>query len=90
MIAAPATADLVIGSRYLHGISVVNWPLRRIVLSTFANAYIRAVTGLGVRDCTAATAAGGARASSIFFPAYNDSGTIASLVVGACMAAPHG
>lgn len=53
MIAAAATADLVVGSRYLHGISVVNWPLRRIVLSLFANTYIRAVTGLGVRDCTA-------------------------------------
>lgn len=53
MIAAAATADLVVGSRYLQGISVVNWPLRRIVLSLFANAYIRAVTGLGVRDCTA-------------------------------------
>jgi dolichol-phosphate mannosyltransferase len=53
MIAATATADLVVGSRYLQGISVVNWPLRRIVLSLFANAYIRAVTGLGVRDCTA-------------------------------------
>jgi dolichol-phosphate mannosyltransferase len=53
LIAAAADADLVIGSRYLHGISVVNWPLRRIVLSLFANAYIRTVTGLGVRDCTA-------------------------------------
>lgn len=53
MIAAAAEADLVVGSRYLNGISVVNWPLRRIALSLFANAYIRAVTGLGVRDCTA-------------------------------------
>jgi dolichol-phosphate mannosyltransferase len=52
MIAASASADLVIGSRYLHGISVVNWPLRRIVLSTFANTYIRTITGLDVRDCT--------------------------------------
>jgi dolichol-phosphate mannosyltransferase len=52
MIEAAAAADLVIGSRYLHGISVVNWPLRRIILSTFANTYIRTVTGLGVRDCT--------------------------------------
>ncbi|MGE0462236.1 MAG: polyprenol monophosphomannose synthase [Vicinamibacterales bacterium] len=51
--AAAAGADLVVGSRYLRGISVVNWPLRRIVLSLFANGYIRAVTGLGVRDCTA-------------------------------------
>lgn len=46
-------ADLAIGSRYLNGISVVNWPLRRIALSTFANWYIRTITGLDVRDCTA-------------------------------------
>jgi dolichol-phosphate mannosyltransferase len=52
MIAASAHADLVVGSRYMHGISVVNWPLRRIILSSFANGYIRTVTGLGVRDCT--------------------------------------
>ena len=52
MIEAAAGADLVIGSRYLHGISVVNWPLRRIILSTFANTYIRTVTGLAVHDCT--------------------------------------
>lgn len=49
---AEAGADLVIGSRYLNGISVVNWPLRRIILSTFANSYIRTVTGLGLRDIT--------------------------------------
>jgi dolichol-phosphate mannosyltransferase len=52
MIAAAASADLVVGSRYTQGISVVNWPLRRIILSSFANAYIRTVTGLRVRDCT--------------------------------------
>jgi dolichol-phosphate mannosyltransferase len=46
--------DLVIGSRYLRGISVVNWPLHRIALSAFANRYIRAITGLGTRDCTSA------------------------------------
>ena len=45
--------DLVLGSRYLHGISVVNWPLHRIFLSTFANRYIRAITGLSTTDCTA-------------------------------------
>jgi dolichol-phosphate mannosyltransferase len=45
-------ADLVIGSRYLNGISVVNWPLRRIILSSFANFYIRTVTGLHLRDIT--------------------------------------
>lgn len=44
--------DLVIGSRYLHGVSVVNWPLRRIMLSTFANRYIRTITGLSPNDCT--------------------------------------
>jgi dolichol-phosphate mannosyltransferase len=44
--------DLVIGSRYTRGVSVVNWPLHRIALSAFANRYIRAVTGLRARDCT--------------------------------------
>ncbi|MEZ5286040.1 MAG: polyprenol monophosphomannose synthase [Vicinamibacterales bacterium] len=52
MIAAASEADVVPGSRYLHGISVVNWPLRRIILSTFANAYARTITGLQIRDCT--------------------------------------
>jgi dolichol-phosphate mannosyltransferase len=45
-------ADVVIGSRYMHGVSVVNWPLHRIFLSTFANRYIRAVTRLSPSDCT--------------------------------------
>jgi dolichol-phosphate mannosyltransferase len=52
MAAAAAEADLVLGSRYLRGVSVVNWPLHRIILSSFANRYIRAVTGLEVSDCT--------------------------------------
>jgi dolichol-phosphate mannosyltransferase len=52
LIAGAADCDLVVGSRYLNGISVVNWPLRRLILSTFANRYIRAVTGLAVQDCT--------------------------------------
>lgn len=53
MVAAAANGcDMVIGSRYLHGVSVVNWPLRRLFLSTFANNYIRTVTRLPVRDCT--------------------------------------
>jgi dolichol-phosphate mannosyltransferase len=46
--------DLVIGSRYLNGVSVVNWPLHRIILSAFANRYIRLITGLSPRDCTSA------------------------------------
>jgi dolichol-phosphate mannosyltransferase len=52
MAAATADADLVLGSRYLQGVSVVNWPLHRIILSAFANRYIRAVTGLNAHDCT--------------------------------------
>lgn len=52
MLDALATADLVIGSRYLKGVSVVNWPLHRLFLSAFANTYIRLVTGLPTRDCT--------------------------------------
>jgi dolichol-phosphate mannosyltransferase len=44
--------DLVIGSRYLNGISVVNWPLRRLMLSYFANVYTRCITGLRIQDCT--------------------------------------
>jgi dolichol-phosphate mannosyltransferase len=49
---ATADLDLVIGSRYLNGVSVVNWPLRRIFLSAFANRYIRTVTSLTAHDCT--------------------------------------
>jgi dolichol-phosphate mannosyltransferase len=52
MAAAAASHDVVIGSRYLQGISVVNWPLHRIILSTFANRYIRTVARLTPSDCT--------------------------------------
>jgi dolichol-phosphate mannosyltransferase len=45
-------ADLVIGSRYQGEGRVENWPLRRKMLSAFANVYIRTVTGLAVHDCT--------------------------------------
>jgi dolichol-phosphate mannosyltransferase len=51
-IAASECYDVVIGSRYLTGVSVVNWPLWRLALSLTANAYARVVTGLPVRDCT--------------------------------------
>lgn len=44
--------DLVIGSRYLNGVSVVNWPIRRLMLSVFASLYTRMITGLPVKDCT--------------------------------------
>jgi dolichol-phosphate mannosyltransferase len=52
MAAAAADADLVLGSRYLNGVSVVNWPLSRLILSAFANRYVRAITGLDAHDCT--------------------------------------
>ena len=52
LVAGCETHDIVIGSRYLNGVSVVNWPLRRIILSAFANRYIRGVTGLAIHDCT--------------------------------------
>jgi dolichol-phosphate mannosyltransferase len=52
LIAATDHADVVIGSRYVPGGAVVNWPLRRRVLSRFANAYIRLVTRLSPNDCT--------------------------------------
>ena len=52
LAAATAENDVVIGSRYLQGVSVVNWPLHRIFLSAFANRYIRMVTSLTPNDCT--------------------------------------
>lgn len=44
--------DLVIGSRYLTGVNVINWPLSRLVLSLGANWYTRTITGMPVQDCT--------------------------------------
>lgn len=51
-LSAIKESDLVIGSRYLNGVSVVNWPIRRLILSYFASVYTRWVTGLQLRDCT--------------------------------------
>lgn len=45
--------DLVVGSRYVNGVSVINWPIGRLMLSYFANIYTRIVTGLKVFDTTA-------------------------------------
>jgi dolichol-phosphate mannosyltransferase len=51
--ATSAGQDLVIGSRYMNGgVSVVNWPISRILLSAFGNRYIRFVTNLAASDCT--------------------------------------
>ena len=44
--------DLVIGSRYIQGVNVINWPLSRLILSYGANLYTRLITGLNVKDCT--------------------------------------
>ena len=46
------TCDLVIGSRYIRGVRVLNWPMSRLLLSYFANIYSRVVTGLPVMDAT--------------------------------------
>jgi len=46
------SADLVLGSRYLHGVTVVNWPLSRLILSYSANVYSRIITGMRVKDLT--------------------------------------
>ncbi len=44
--------DLIIGSRYLNGVNVINWPMRRLLLSYFANKYTKFITGLPINDCT--------------------------------------
>ena len=58
-----ATHEIVLGSRYLHGVSVVNWPLSRIFLSAFANRYIRFVTACRPATAPAGSAAGAAKRS---------------------------
>jgi dolichol-phosphate mannosyltransferase len=50
--ACTADADVILGSRYLNGITVVNWPIERLLLSYFGNTYVRAITRLPVRDTT--------------------------------------
>jgi dolichol-phosphate mannosyltransferase len=52
LIAETRNFDLVIGSRYIQGGRIVDWPRRRVLLSSVANKYVRFVTNLTVRDCT--------------------------------------
>jgi dolichol-phosphate mannosyltransferase len=52
LLAAGQGADLVVGSRYVPGGRVLNWPLRRTLLSAFANRYVRTITRMAVHDCT--------------------------------------
>jgi dolichol-phosphate mannosyltransferase len=53
LVAAQAGAHIAIGSRYVTGVNVVNWPMGRVMLSYYASAYVRAITGMSVRDATA-------------------------------------
>jgi dolichol-phosphate mannosyltransferase len=46
-------ADLAIGSRYIKGVNVVNWPMGRVIMSYYASAYVRLITRMPVRDATA-------------------------------------
>lgn len=46
-------ADVAIGSRYISGVNVVNWPLSRVLMSYFASIYVRMITGMKIRDTTA-------------------------------------
>jgi len=52
LVEASRAADVVIGSRYCEGGGVENWPVRRRLLSRFANRYVACITGMGVRDAT--------------------------------------
>jgi dolichol-phosphate mannosyltransferase len=45
--------DVVVGSRYINGVNVVNWPLTRILLSYFASIYVRIITAMSIKDATA-------------------------------------
>ncbi len=52
-LAAIQDHDLVIGSRYVRGVNVINWPLSRLLISYFGNFYARVVTGMDIKDATA-------------------------------------
>ena len=53
LAAVRSDADLAIGSRYISGINVINWPLGRVLMSYFASVYVRMVTGMNIMDTTA-------------------------------------
>ena len=59
--------DLVIGSRYINGVSVINWPLKRLFLSFGANIYSRVVTGMPIKDAT-----GGFKVGSVSLFQHNE------------------
>ena len=51
--AAMNGGDMVIGSRYIKGVNVVNWPMSRVLMSYFASVYVRFITGINIQDATA-------------------------------------
>jgi len=51
--ACQSGADMVIGSRYIKGVNVVNWPMSRVLMSYFASAYVRLITRIKIQDATA-------------------------------------
>ncbi|WP_160070137.1 polyprenol monophosphomannose synthase [Sphingobacterium bovisgrunnientis] len=51
--AALEGADMAIGSRYIKGVNVVNWPMSRVLMSYFASVYVRMITGINIQDATA-------------------------------------
>lgn len=52
LLEAALEADVVVGSRYTHGVSIVNWPIHRLLISRFGTWFARVVTGLPLTDCT--------------------------------------
>lgn len=52
LLAAAQTADLAIGSRYVGGIRILNWPMKRLLLSYFASIYTQIITGMKIQDAT--------------------------------------
>lgn len=52
LIEAAQSKDLVIGSRYVNGVNIVNWPFKRLLISYFASKYVRVITGMPIKDPT--------------------------------------
>jgi len=52
LLKAAETADLVIGSRYCNGVNIINWPIKRLLLSYFASKYVRTITNMPIKDPT--------------------------------------
>lgn len=53
LYACKEEADVVVGSRYIKGVNVVNWPMNRVLMSYFASGYVRLITGINIQDATA-------------------------------------